>query len=159
MSAPPTPTAVSEASTANFVYLVSKEHSWIPAKVVEQSDQGDQVTVKIPVYKSEREIVSDGGKHALRFRKETVSLKDYPNQALPLQNVDEHGKLLAVEDMVDLAFLHEVRYDRTIVATCSFSCLVSHVFEKCMVSNLSHFFNFCNSFVHSFSHRRPFFTT
>jgi hypothetical protein len=60
------------------------------------------------VYKTEQQIVSDGGKQALRFRKDTISLKDYPNQALPLQNVDEHGQLLAVEDMVDLAFLHEV---------------------------------------------------
>lgn len=98
-----------DAATANFVYLRSVQHGWIPAKVVEQDDEkSDQVVVKIPIYKNEKLIVSDGGKSAQRFKKETISLKDYSNQALPLQNVDEHGKLLVVDDMVDLAFLHEV---------------------------------------------------
>ena len=43
-----------------------------------------------------------------RHEKMTVEMKDYPNSALPLQNVDEHGNLNEVEDMVDLPFLHEV---------------------------------------------------
>lgn len=105
-----------DASTANFVYLRSEEHAWIPARVIDEQQQQssssegeeDKVTVKIPVYKSERQIVSDGGRTAQRFRKETIALADYPNHALPLQNVDENGKLVAVEDMVDLSFLHEV---------------------------------------------------
>ena len=104
---------VTEAATANFVYLRSAKHAWIPAKVVDQPDNNDHdetvLTVRIPVYKNEQLIVSDGGRTALRFRKETIRLAEYTNQALPLQNVDEHGKLLVVEDMVDLAFLHEVR--------------------------------------------------
>ena len=104
-----------EAATANFVYLRSDEHAWIPAKVVEQQQSDNKenedtaVTVKIPIYKNEQQIVSDGGRTAVRFRKETISLSDYNNHALPLQNVDEQGKLIVVEDMVDLAFLHEVR--------------------------------------------------
>ena len=103
-------TETTEASTANYVYLHSDEHAWIPARVIEQAEDGDEVTVKIPVYKSERQIVSDGGRTAQRFRKAKISLQDYPNQALPLQNVDENGKLVVVEDMVDLSFLHEVRH-------------------------------------------------
>lgn len=99
------------ANTSNFAYILSKEYAWIPARIVEHDandDDGNQVKVQIPVYKSERQIVSDGGKAAQRFRKETISLKDYPSSALPLQNVDEQGKLIMVEDMVDLPFLHEV---------------------------------------------------
>lgn len=96
------------ANTSNFVYIQSTEYAWIPARIVEHADAEDEVEVQIPVYRSERQIISDGGKSAQRFRKETISFKDYPNQALPLQNVNAHGKLLMVEDMVDLPFLHEV---------------------------------------------------
>ena len=102
-------TDATEAATSNFVYLRSNDHAWIPAKVLEQADGSDQVVVKIPIYKNEKLIVSDGGKSAQRFKKAAVPLHDYPNQALPLQNVDENGKLVVVDDMVDLAFLHEVR--------------------------------------------------
>lgn len=45
---------------------------------------------------------------------QTVSLSDYPAGALPLQNVDAHGRLRPVADMVDLPFLHEVRIMCTI---------------------------------------------
>ena len=97
-----------DASTANFVYLRSEDHAWIPAKVVEHPEDSDEVTVKIPLYRDERRIVSDGGRTAKRFETKTISLSEYSNHALPLQNVDENGNLLVVEDMVDLAFLHEV---------------------------------------------------
>ena len=106
----PNMTDATEAATANFVYLRSADHAWIPAKVVEQADDSDQVIVKIPIYKNEKLIVSDGGKSAQRFKKAAVSLQNYSNQALPLQNVDENGKLVVVEDMVDLSFLHEVGF-------------------------------------------------
>ena len=103
-------TDATDAATANFVYLRSADHAWIPAKVVEQADDSDQVIVKIPIYKNEKLIVSDGGKSAQRFKKAAVSLQNYSNHALPLQNVDENGKLVVVEDMVDLAVLHEVGF-------------------------------------------------
>ena len=109
-----------DAATANFVYLRSDEHAWIPAKVVEHPEDDDnsnnEVTVKIPLYKDERRIVSDGGRTAQRFQKKTISLNDYSNHALPLQNVDENGNLLVVEDMVDLAFLHEVRFRKHLLS-------------------------------------------
>ena len=45
----------------------------------------------------------------MSFETQTIQLKDYPHNTLLLQNVDEEGQLNQVEDMVDLAFLHEVR--------------------------------------------------
>ena len=62
--------------------------------------------VSIPSFMNEESIQS--GHHAKKFENVQVKLSDYPNNALPLQNVDEDGHLKQCEDMVDLAFLHEV---------------------------------------------------
>jgi hypothetical protein len=95
--------------TTNHVYIHDDKYAWIPARVERTSDDGSTADVVIPEYKDERSIQSDGGRRAKRFRKETINLSDYPNKALPLQNVDERGNLKEVGDMVDLSFLHEVR--------------------------------------------------
>jgi hypothetical protein len=97
--------------TTNHVYIRDDKYAWIPARVEKTSDDGSTADVVIPEYKDERSIQSDGGRRAKRFRKETVNLLDYPNKALPLQNVDEKGNLKEVGDMVDLSFLHEVRQE------------------------------------------------
>ena len=94
--------------TSNHVYIRSPEHSWIPARLLERHDEASTATVSIPMYKDEPSIQSDGGKAAKRNEKQVIDLKEYPNRAFPLQNVDEHGNLKEVEDMVDLPFLHEV---------------------------------------------------
>jgi hypothetical protein len=96
-----------ELKTANHVYILDPENSWIPAQVVEQKSS-TQAIVSIPQYSNQQVIVCDGGRTAKRFVKDTVDLAKYSNQALPLQNVDPEGRLQVVEDMVDLPFLHEV---------------------------------------------------
>lgn len=78
------------SSTSNHVYIHSKEHKWVPASLLRTD--GETATVRVTDTKTE----------------ETIKLTDYPNNVLPLQNVDEHGKLKEVDDMVDLPFLHEV---------------------------------------------------
>jgi hypothetical protein len=87
---------------------MDKKYAWIPARLLEQS--GDKATVSVPSYPDEAAILSDGGKGASGWKEEKVSLKHYPGKTLPLQNVDKSGKLTAVEDMVDLPYLHEVRF-------------------------------------------------
>ena len=79
------------------VYISDKDFGWLPATIVSQSDQ--QVTVKVFSVDSLTEENSE----------RTVSLKEYPNQQLPLQNVDASGHLMEMPDMVDLPSLHEVR--------------------------------------------------
>jgi hypothetical protein len=71
-------------------------------------DKRHQAVVSVPVYTDEQSIQSDAGRKAKRHVQQVVELKDY-QMRLPLQNVDENGKLKEVEDMVDLPFLHEVR--------------------------------------------------
>jgi len=90
---------------SNDVYIRSDEYAWIPARLVEQ----DKTTAKvaIPQYESEELIMSDGGKGAVKFKSAIVKLDDYVNNVLPLQNVGPNGDLTEVEDMVDLAYLHE----------------------------------------------------
>jgi myosin heavy subunit len=107
-----------EISTSNHVYILSEEHSWVPARVISTSDEEEsggkskkKAIVSIPKYKTEQEICSDGGLHAKGFDRIQIDLFDekhsYAGGLLPLQNVDEHGHLKQVEDMVDLPFLHE----------------------------------------------------
>ncbi|OEU18518.1 P-loop containing nucleoside triphosphate hydrolase protein [Fragilariopsis cylindrus CCMP1102] len=97
---------------SNYVYILDKEHSWIPAIVKERIS--NVVHLSVPQYKNEQAIQCDGGRAASKgFRTETIDLTDdqnrikYPNQYLPLQNVNNEGLLQVVDDMVDLPFLHE----------------------------------------------------
>ena len=94
--------------TSNHVYIRHDRFGWIPARVLESNTETQTALVSIPSYKEEQSIVSDGGRTAKRFEKQELSLKGYPNGALPLQNVDSQGRLQEVQDMVDLPFLHEV---------------------------------------------------
>ena len=99
-----------EIQTSNHVYLLHPLHSWIPARVLEINPTARTALVSIPQYNTEQAICCDGGRMARSFQKETISYANYPNHAtLPLQNVDEDGRLKEVQDMVDLPFLHEVR--------------------------------------------------
>ena len=126
-----TDTSNNNNKTANHVYIWHPDHAWIPAQVIERPSP-DQTIVNIPLYGTnggEQAIVCDGGRTARQWDKQTISLSrllslnsnnknsnkhttscSYPNQALPLQNVDPEGRLQVVEDMVDLPFLHEVRF-------------------------------------------------
>jgi hypothetical protein len=77
------------------VYIQDKNDGWLPANVL--SIDGGSVVVKVYNVDSNTEL-----------DQRTVNLKDYPNSALPLQNVDATGTLLVMPDMVDLPSLHEV---------------------------------------------------
>lgn len=92
------------SSSSNHVYVQSKDHGWIPARLLESSN--DTATVSIGVYKSQQDMITEAGSTSKKTLA-TVELKEYPNQSLPLQNVDDDGKLKAVADLVDLDFLHE----------------------------------------------------
>jgi hypothetical protein len=99
-----TVTSNHNSTTTTFVYVKSKEHAWLPAQIVEGSNDegGGTVTVNVSLPRSD-----------VRSRQETqmtVSLKDYPHASLPLQNIDPStGQLRVVADLADLSFLHEVR--------------------------------------------------
>jgi hypothetical protein len=110
----------SNAGTSNYVYVQSEEYSWVPARVIEWKEK--EAVVSIPQYKDEDAIQSDGGKHAKGEVSQTIKLNSYPGKTLPLQNVTEEGMLKEVEDMVDLAFLHEVSWEFCLLLvplTCS----------------------------------------
>jgi myosin-5 len=71
-----------------------KDSGWLPAHVLKQD--GDVVNVRV-FSVDETETVGE----------RAISLKDYPNGALPFQNVDASGNLMEMADMVDLPSLHE----------------------------------------------------
>ena len=81
------PPEVSESPRAKKnVFVRSEEHAWLPARIIDECES--KATVQ--VFDLENNVTEA-----------TVALDDYPNAALPLQNVNEYG------DMIDLPFLHE----------------------------------------------------
>jgi myosin V len=95
----------SGTSSSNHVYIKSEEHGWIPARLLDSSHE--KATVSVGVYKSQQDMITEAGATSQK-NLVTIDLKEYqPSGTLPLQNVDEDGKLKAVADLVDLDFLHE----------------------------------------------------
>lgn len=86
------------SSTSNNVYVTHDEYGWVPGRILSSTDKHAVVLAKLPLDK-------DGEEHV--EQELTVQLKNYDNNALPLQNVDTQGNLIEVKDMVDLSFLHE----------------------------------------------------
>mmetsp|Transcript_19546 Transcript_19546/g.25216 ORF Transcript_19546/g.25216 Transcript_19546/m.25216 type:complete len:1148 (+) Transcript_19546:87-3530(+) len=87
------------------VFVKDPNFGWVPAMVMSQS--GDKATVKVPQYKDEQSITSDGGASAKSSEERIINLKDYAHKVLPLQNVDNNNRLLAFADMIHLPYLHE----------------------------------------------------
>lgn len=84
------------------VFILDRGYQWIPALLVGQTDEA--ATVSVAEYRNEAEITGRNDEAAGRpTRTVTVPLGDYPNRALPLQNVGAGG----VPDMIELAYLHE----------------------------------------------------
>lgn len=108
-------------NTTNRVYVASEEFGWLPAKV--KSLSGTKAVVEIKDYEDDTSIPACEVSHAAdptsaqkKRGVKNIPVKDleidltskcYSGGVLPLQNVDEDGKLIEVEDMVDLSFLHE----------------------------------------------------
>jgi len=98
---------------------LDSDFGWLSAKVLKST--GETVEVEVRDYEDDVNIPACEVSSSLRptssqkrrgdkvvpVKKVTVQLKDYSGGVLPLQNVDEDGKLIEVEDMVDLSFLHE----------------------------------------------------
>lgn len=90
-----------------YVYILHKEYAWHPAQLIKS--EGKKATVKVPIYATEKAIISDGGRGAKKSEEQVVDLKHYNANVLPLQNVDSNGDLIEFPDMVELPYLHEVR--------------------------------------------------
>ena len=106
---------MSSTNPQPYVYVRSKEHAWVPGRLV-KSD-GKSATVAVQKYKNEKEMLLNSTKTTgITVTTVDVSLKDYEKGLLPMQNVDDRGKLGDHEDMVNLPYLHEVR----LFVTCSF---------------------------------------
>lgn len=88
--------------TDQFCYVRSDAYSWVPVTLIDQDS--DSATVSIPDFESEQCVGLESTPPSLTQR---ILLKDYPNNSLPLQNVDEAGRLIVVQDMVELMFSHE----------------------------------------------------
>ena len=87
-----------------YVYVKDPKYHWIPGLLVETTK--DTATVSVAQYEKESEISGGSSSSSKRTSNITVRLKDYPNGALPLQNVKD-GKVKEVRDMIELGFLHE----------------------------------------------------
>jgi hypothetical protein len=100
-----------EAEEVTPVYLRSTDHVWIPALQLQVHPCGTKATVAVPTYKDENDMLhcSKSSKSYKYRNNQIISLKDYPNNVLPMQNVDSSGNIYEYMDMVELPFMHEVR--------------------------------------------------
>lgn len=94
-----------------FVYVKDDKFSWIPGVLTEQTET--EATVSVGIYREESQVLG-GHDPTQRTKTVTVKLKDYPNRALPLQNVVD-GAVQERADMIELGFLHEVSYSYSFV--------------------------------------------
>lgn len=92
----------------SFVFIRDPEHAWIPCQKI--GGDANKALVKVPQYRDEQSMICDGGAGAKEWEEEEVLLKDYNRGVLPMQNVDPSGCLKPFADMVELPFLHEVRF-------------------------------------------------
>lgn len=92
---------------SSHVFIKDKEFGWRPA--VQEKVNGDTAIVTVHQYANEQAMQCDGGRSAKgKGERMEIKLKDYPNNVLPLQNVDANGTLIEFPDMVKLPYLHEV---------------------------------------------------
>lgn len=88
-----------------YVYVKSAEHGWIPARVLNSDSKTANVVVQ--KYKDEEEMLLNAtSTSGTKVEEQKIALKDYPNGVLPMQNVDDRGKLGNHEDMVNLYVLY-----------------------------------------------------
>lgn len=113
--------SLSSIQNVSAVYIQDDAYSWLPAQVIKYYlDDNDnkttkaQVSIVLPTDWHERTVLSEDStileledmtsKRITRI----VSLQDYPQYELPIQNLDSStSKLLGKRDMADLPHLHE----------------------------------------------------
>jgi len=87
---------------SSCVFVLDSVHGWLPGKVVSIDEE-----------KACCDVIVTGSIGAGDFDEKdtketrTVKLSEYSNRVLPLQNLDENGDKLIVEDVCDLPSLHE----------------------------------------------------
>lgn len=110
-------------NTSNRVYISSPDYGWLPAKVLSINATSKKALVEVKDYEDDLYIpacevssainptaaqIRRSGNRSVPSKQIEIDLQEYGEGVLPLQNVDEDGKLIEVCDMVDLSFLHEV---------------------------------------------------
>lgn len=102
----------SSNSKSTFVYVRDPEHAWLPATLLDYTNNNTEANVSVPAYETEQGImdVTSSTASMSKAKEQVIALQDYDHQVLPLQNVDGKGLLQEYPDMVQLPYLHEVRY-------------------------------------------------
>lgn len=101
---------LSRMTSGTSVYVRDSHYSWIPATIESEPDDRNKVkvTVKFPSDWEEYTTIAKGGEMEKVKLDRTINLSDYPNEELPLQNLEADGVSAARKnDMADLANLHE----------------------------------------------------
>lgn len=100
----------SRMTIGTSVYVRDSHYSWIPATIESEPDEKKKVKVVIrcPSDWEEYTTIPKGGEKERMKRERMISLTDYFNGELPIQNLEADGVSTARKnDMADLANLHE----------------------------------------------------
>jgi len=100
------------------VYVASSDYSWIPASIVNydpktrlarveiiHNDHLNEATLGVKTYATDASLQDDGKDEG---QKAILEIPNASSSTLPLPNLDKTGQaIMAMDDMVDLPFLHE----------------------------------------------------
>ncbi len=107
-------------TTSTAVYIQDEAYSWLPANFIRYCDERKtraEVSIVLPPDWHAQTVLSvdstilDLEEHTAKSLTRIVSLSDYPNRELPLQNLDSsttsYNAKSSKRDMADLPHLHE----------------------------------------------------
>ena len=84
------------------VFIKDGDTQWVPAEIISFQELADRNMVEV-VLSPDPEDVTSSNAWAIT----SVDLSTYPNQTLPLQEVDEYGRRVVHADLTDMQYLHE----------------------------------------------------
>lgn len=89
------------SNNQTVVFVKDTAYGWLPGTLISSDKDVARISVHVP-------ITDDNASSEFLKEERTVQLKDYDDNTLPLQNVDEGGNMVVAQDMCDLPSLHEV---------------------------------------------------
>jgi len=88
------------SNNQTVIFVKDTTYGWLPGTIISSDKDVARISVHVPTS-------DDSASSEFLKEERTVKLKDYDDNTLPLQNVDEGGNMVVAKDMCDLPSLHE----------------------------------------------------
>ena len=127
--------SISASIGAHHVYIKHDDHGWVPARLVSLDKLKQEATVTVEEYPDEQAMLMTSALAGRRSGEPAaaeeehasntfvVDISSYEGGFLPPQNANDEGELEEYEDMVDMPYLHEVRFSSSFSVLFPFFCV------------------------------------